>query len=287
MTKLTNMVADNVTFGVELETVIPVNAPVTIGARHNGRLVRNAPAFAGSCWRAERDGSISAPVGFVGCEFVSPILHGAAGVENLVAVIEWIVSIGGKVNTSCGCHIHVGVTSVIGTRDAKTVADYVKKFVSVANINTEALYAQTGKHRDLGAYTKRLTRDIRETLAVAAEQGTPVHYHDRYRIVNVQNVQGTGTVEVRAFAGTLNAGKVLHHLWCVLFLACFARELKAVRWSGRGWQSQAGGTGEKSLRGLWQKMGNHCLIGPMAARKNEMKTVALAMARKYDARGAA
>ena len=282
MRKLTKMMADDVTFGVELETIIPVGAPVMVGGYHRGTPVTTAPAFNGRFWKAERDGSIAESQGMQACEFVSPVLSGPAGVENLIAMVRWIEAIGGKVNRTCGCHIHIGVQSVIRTDDRGAVAKFVKKFARIVNINTEALYAQTGSRRDENRYTSRLSLDIRQTIDVAAREGRPSYSCDRYHVVNVQSLGIHGTVEIRAFAGTLCVTKIMHHLWTVLFMACFARELDSVRWSGKGWGSQEGGAGEKALRGLWTKMGNHCLVGAMAGMKDEMKAEALRLARKYD-----
>jgi nitrate reductase NapE component len=80
--------AEAITFGVELETPIPVLSGVVVGNYHNGISVRagvatgstaplNAPTFNGECWRAERDGSIRARADRTACEFVSPILSKA------------------------------------------------------------------------------------------------------------------------------------------------------------------------------------------------------------------
>ena len=91
--------AERITFGVELETTIPATAGLVVGAYHIVATVRvgadvranlplNAPTFDGNHWKAERDGSIRAIPGRVPCEFVSPILKGAAGVEHLLQFLD-------------------------------------------------------------------------------------------------------------------------------------------------------------------------------------------------------
>ena len=287
MRTLTRMTADHVTFGVELETVMPVNT-LQVGGYHSGRLVTAAPLFNGTPWTAERDGSITAPTGFMPCEFVSPVLSGPAGVANLVAMLEWIRTMGGQVNPSCGCHIHIGLASLLG-REASAAAKafYVRKLAGVVNINAAALYAQTGTRRDLSHYTAPLTDQIRETLEEASREGSTDTYGyrmDRYRVLNVTNVNTRGTVEFRAFAGTLSTEKVLHHLWTCLFMTRFAQELTRVPWTGHGWASLKGGNGEKALRGLHRKMGLHCLVGDMANSRRAMKAEAVRLARKFDER---
>ena len=91
--KPADAMAEGIRFGVEIETVVPASAGLTIGAYHGGRAVVEAtaldgrrvtaPVFGGHYWRAERDGSILADLGHVACEFVSPILHGEAGIHAL------------------------------------------------------------------------------------------------------------------------------------------------------------------------------------------------------------
>lgn len=286
MRKLTRMTADHVTFGVELETVIPAGA-LAVGGYHRGSPVTAAPTFNGAAWQAERDGSISAPYGYVACEFVSPVLQGPEGVANLVAMLAWIRGIGGEVNASCGCHVHVGLASLLGPdADAAARAWFVRKLAGVVNINAAALFAQTGTRRDLNQYTAPLNDHVRSTLERARrENRTNYHcYVQRYHVLNVTNVDSRGTVEFRAFAGTLSTEKVLHHVWTCLFMARFAQELQSVPWTGKGWASQAGGSGEKALRGLHRKMGLHCLVGSMAARRRAMKSEALRLAQKFDGR---
>ena len=286
MRTLARMTADHVTFGVELETVMPVNA-LDVGGYHSGRLVTAAPLYNGTPWTAERDGSITAPPGFMACEFVSPVLCGPEGVANLVAMLEWIRSHGGKVNPSCGCHVHIGLASLLGRdADAATKAFYIRKLAGVVNINAAALYAQTGTRRDLSRYTAPLNDHIRTTLDSASRDGhTDYNYYlQRYHVLNVTNVNTRGTLEFRAFAGTLNTEKVLHHLWTCLFMARFAQDLARVPWTGHGWASMEGGNGEKALRGLHRKMGLHCLVGDMAKQRRAMKAEAVRLARKFDAR---
>jgi hypothetical protein len=276
------------TFGIELETVIPDTSTIHVGPYHGGCPVTAAPTFRGMFWKAERDGSIQAPRGFRAAEFVSPVLQGEEGIEAVLAFVAWLKEQGARVNASCGCHIHIGLDSVIGNASTTARNAYMRKLAAVVNINAGAIYAQTGTRRDLNRYCRPLDENVRETLDRAVRDGCPVAYRtDRYRILNLTNVESRGTVEFRAFAGTLNRSKILHHIWTCLFLAGFAGELKRVPWNGQGWASMDGGEGEKALRGLWKKAGNHALVGAIGERKRDMRRVALAMARKFDARATA
>ena len=124
-------------WGIELETRLPLSAGVTVGGYHNGFAVTtgldqrdglplNAPKFKSTAWKAERDGSIRCDARQVPCEFVSPILHGSEGVEHLMEFVEWMNAIGASVNDSCGCHITVGIESIIGSSETKAVSEFIR-----------------------------------------------------------------------------------------------------------------------------------------------------------------
>ena len=133
---------------------------MVVGPYHGGQEVRvaanaanglplDAPQFNGRPWRAERDGSIYPDAGFVACEFVSPVLHGDEGVERLVEFIDWARAIGARVNVTCGCHITVGVKSIIGTDDPQAVGQFARNLAHIARWHSMSLYGQTGSGRHL------------------------------------------------------------------------------------------------------------------------------------------
>lgn len=227
--------SSEIEFGVELETMIPNNCEVAVGTYHGNTYVTNgleaaaagvrqrlsAPQFGGKKWRADRDGSIQPEPNFQSCEFVSPILKGEAGVTALRDFVRFAKAIGGKVNRSCGCHVTVGIKSVIGTVDDAKVAMFVRKLTRVVKRHTWAIYAQTGtdrhnsgycfalpKHAGVATNTMLRERDIQKKrqLAGSCMRG----------LLNLNKVfpdnMAQSAVEFRAFAGTLNENKVLHHV---------------------------------------------------------------------------
>ena len=102
------MNANQMTFGVEIETVAP-DAAVTegglrIGAYHHGVQVPYLPRG----WKAERDGSIDNSRGGHACEIVSPVLKGAEGIAQVAEVVQTLEAKGHKVNITCGVHVHIG-----------------------------------------------------------------------------------------------------------------------------------------------------------------------------------
>src|SRR5688572_29386352 len=153
-------------WGIELETRIPQTSAVAVGGYHSGFPVRtgittagarlDAPSFHGDTWNAERDGSIRCDIGQMPCEFVSPILRGDDGVEHLSQFVGWLNAIGATVDRSCGCHITVGIESVIGTSDTKAVSEFIRKLAHVARWHARSLYGQTGTDRHLNHYSHPL-----------------------------------------------------------------------------------------------------------------------------------
>jgi hypothetical protein len=78
--------ANQLTFGVEIETIAPASAVAVgglrIGSYRHGIQVPYLPPG----WTAERDGSISGLEGGHACEIVSPVLCGADGLAQVAVV---------------------------------------------------------------------------------------------------------------------------------------------------------------------------------------------------------
>lgn len=195
-----DMKAHEMTFGVEIECYVnPGCTPV--GGYHSPIQVPWLPQG----WAASRDGSLGSPPpgsGKMGVEFVSPILQGKAGFDQVVEVIAKIKQHGGEVNASCGYHVHVGFNK----RNYGVLAHLIGM---VAN-HEKAIYAATGgKSRERGVYAKPIKGyGNGEAARRRAER-------DRMHVLNL----ATGskpTVEVRAFPGTLNPVKACGYIGIAL-----------------------------------------------------------------------
>ncbi len=139
------MNANEIAFGIEFETTLPNSDTTPIGAYHNGVQVPWLPEG----WRAERDSSIHPENAFrKGCEFVSPKLRGAAGMEQVCQAIDRINEHGAKVNASCGLHI-----TIEWNGDAAALA----RLISLVGNHEKAIFASTGsRRREQTVYTKRI-----------------------------------------------------------------------------------------------------------------------------------
>jgi len=301
--------AEAITFGVELETTIPVLSGVVVGNYHNGISVRagvatgstaplNAPTFNGECWRAERDGSIRARADRTACEFVSPILSGSDGVQHLIEFVEWANAIGANVNASCGCHITVGVASIIGTEDLQAMSDFARKLAHITRWHAMSLYGQTGTGRHLNRYSHMLSDDVGKLVRQMHRRKDPNRKLRAARdcgrgMINFQKLFSHGVIEFRVFAGTLNRQKILHHLATVLGLCRRAAEVDCLgSFKKNKTQAKRTATAKDALIYLWDYLGwtgskrpvALGLIGPLHSEFAAYRNIAQRLCRRFDAR---
>jgi hypothetical protein len=236
-----NKAAAEVRFGIEIETAIPRTSQIAVGGYHRGTAVTSgriltgqtvqAPAFNGNAWMAERDGSIACDYSQEAAEFVSPILHGESGVQNVADFVSFIKACGARVNDSCGVHVTISVDSIIGSSDNQARAEFAQKLAHIAQWHSRSIYGQTGTGRHLNRYSHTLSE------AVATHARTMKTETDLYRkmaaanacgrgMVNFQKLFSKGVIEFRAFAGTTNIHKILHHIATAIGLCRRAHEVK-------------------------------------------------------------
>ena len=236
--------AASILFGVELETTIPATSGVMVGSYHHGTAVTRgvrkghsvpagllparlpevvaAPTFGRLAWRAERDGSIRGAG--EPCEFVSPILHGEAGVAALCDFVGWMNEIGATVNDSCGCHVTVSADSVIGTSDNDERAKFARKLAHIAQWHARSIYGQTGTGRHLNHYSHTFAADVAQLVKTMERSPSPsvktsAAISCGRGMINFRKVFSHGLVEFRAFAGTTSLAKVSHSFRRVRYLA--------------------------------------------------------------------
>jgi hypothetical protein len=321
--KAPDPLAAKIEWGVELETAIPNTCGVAVGNYHGntyvtgGRKADNAslaaPMFRGKYWRADRDGSITFDRNTQGpCEFVSPVIGGPGGLVNLVKFVQFAKDIGATVNPSCGCHITVGVCSVIGSEKRSDVAKFVRRLVRIVNQHAWAIYAQTGAGRHhihysapLPPNTGDVTNDIlklpdaefMKMTDSAVERCKLMMMNCGRGIVNLQKAfpsnASRAAVEFRAFAGTLNENKILHHLATVLGLVRRAATTALVP-PFHGAKPKTPKDAPYALRHLWDYLGwledrpgAECAFGlfdQLYDRWPEYSAVAMEKAKKFEAK---
>ena len=191
------MRTDSLKFGIEIEGFVPGTGdflPVQ-GGYHAGIEIDGFPAG----WNCQRDASVSdGPVGYIGLEIVSPPLRGEDGLVQVVAVCDYLLSVGFVTNKKCGLHVHIDgrqLDSVAITRLVESFKVMEGFFYSLNGSETATRYQSN--------YTKPVSRWI-----------TPDGFSDRYQSLNLQNWLQSArslkrTVEFRCFASTVDAIQVV------------------------------------------------------------------------------
>jgi hypothetical protein len=276
--------AANLTYGIEIECGINHDAPVRPGSYHAGNSVAALPSFEGRNWRADRDGSLHF-ADRTAVEFVSPILRGAEGLDNIRATCAQIKAWGGAVNRTCGLHVHVHFP-VDDVAAMRRLTRLVGRF-------EDALYAAAGDPaRRSGGYCRPVKTDANKRLnwnrytsksQMAYGAGD---LGDRYRIVNWTNFLSgrMNTVEFRVFSGSLNPAKIAAWVQLCLSLVEMALDGNDAAWDIKGssltrWGASSGEQHVRYMtRYIWgsktRRAANYGELGhAVFTRKAAMKTL--------------
>lgn len=276
--------AEDLTFGVEIETHIDRDSagrlPMT-GWHGSGTVGSALPRFEGGEWQASRDGSIVTPTrDRIDCEFVSPILRGKAGLENLVKVIkiakanagesvefdgQTYTGCGARVNSSCGVHVHVAFP----TRDLKCL----QRLVALVAAFEDGIYASTGtKRREQNRYCAKTKTDSYKRAANRSRSRDEFerNHRDRYFGLNLENLLNGryNAVEFRFFSGSTNPVKIAAYTQLCIGIVQLALSMaRPAKWdSSPASSSHAGkGQGERELNRLLQRLewtGGKGWLGP-------------------------
>ncbi len=279
------MNASTINFGVEFETTLPARDTTPIGNYHAGTQVAWLPTG----WKAERDSSIRATNGRKACEFVSPKLHGAEGLQQVVAALDAINAHGAGVNETCGLHV-----TVEWNGDAAALA----RLISLVGNHEKALFASTGtRRRERTIYTKQIKSYGN------ADDAKRRCESDRYHALNLTHLaRGQNRIEFRIFAGTLNAVKVAAYIQMCLGLVELAlNSNRKSEWNyekaeGKKscWDRPGAAAGETELNRLFYRLGwtRGWYKGELRAKRwgdvgattdwKTTKAKLLDLARKYD-----
>lgn len=267
--------AEDLTFGVEIETHISTDACVTVGGWHSGYTTSNLPDFNGRRWGIERDSSIrtNGRMGRQGAEFISPILKGEAGLRNLVSVVNKIKApvgpdsldasntengFDGRVNESCGVHIHIGFP----TNDLRAL----QRLAALVASLEDGIYAATGSsRRRTGGYSRPIKASGNKKRSMKAKDREKFNSDwgagDRYYGLNLDNlIYGRRpTVEFRFFSGSLNPNKIA--AWtqiCIGLVQLALSSQRSAPWSSTPasrWYGKECLQSEREVQRLLQKLG--------------------------------
>jgi hypothetical protein len=247
--------AQEKTFGIEIETSIPQSLQIAIGSHGRGLpitsvttadgVVHVAPTFNGECWKADEDPSIRTQNGYKKCEFVSPILKGDAGIQNILAFLAFIKAIGGKRpirqagQTQGGIHITLHAGNFIDSNSPAKIVDFCESVAKLGYRLSPVLFGQNAERRDLSGWCRVLSsssqnRSIQSSKTdLARYRGSRLPFIDigKYALINFTKINSNGTFEFRSFSTTLNPAKVLVILTTCLAIAQQASKRKTSGWS--------------------------------------------------------
>ena len=161
---------NTITFGVEVECILPSNHPFQVGGYHRGIEMDHsyeingetivAPSYNGQRAKCEYDSSLRANGSGVGVEIITPVLKGEEGRQFVIDLFKFIKLVGGRVNRSCGQHIHLGLESITGSNATPSqVTMFLAELIKKSSNLQYGAYAQTGSLRNQNSYSSELRRD--------------------------------------------------------------------------------------------------------------------------------
>ena len=250
-------------FGIEIETVGASRASLAqaIHSVVGGALDTwdaKVTDRSGRIWRVVADGSLRSENGNCG-EIVSPILT-YDDIEELQQIIRAVRAANGRVNESCGIHLHVGSEMF----DTKSLVNLIKFVAKQEQLLEHALQispqrlARYCRSIDpaflarIEAKTPKTMEELRDAWYGYANAQPSRYDSSRYRTLNLNSHFFRGTVEVRAFNGTLHAGEIKAYIQLVLAMAAYALTAKAASSKRRAFDPA---TAKYDLRVLLLRLG--------------------------------
>lgn len=221
-TKTSNM---KYTFGVELETCVSSSVPYTANIN----------------MKAVYDGSTD------GLEYVSGVLHGNKGMDNVMSMCNFLNEHDAKVDRKCGVHVHIGGAE-FNRRFSIMIARLCKEIESdVYSILPQSRAGNTYCQK-LPDYVSELNfRNYRDKLGLLLmnhsidrnhnkKKSHPGgHYNSqRYYWLNMTNYScstGPNTVEFRNHGGTLDYTKIYNWVLICMSIVKFAENQQRRIWN--------------------------------------------------------
>lgn len=159
-------------------------------------------------WKFTTDGSVDGiGTGEGGLECVSPILQGERGLADLKTVLRGIRAAGGRVNRSCGLHVHHDANDMSGAQLAWLLELYVENQQVI-----DSVLAPSRRSSNTNRWCQPWTGADKVSMLAAAKTGEKRRmgdgYFNRYRTINITSYAKYGTIEFRQHQGSLNAKKI-------------------------------------------------------------------------------
>ena len=189
----------------------------------------------GRTWKVVADSSLTSVSKQYRAEVVTPVLT-YADIPEFQKVVRAIRQAGGRVNKDCGIHCHLDM-SRFNARQLSNLVRYFYKYedylMAALKINPRRArtYAKPIRQEIIHKIEQRKPTNLRQlnTIWYGYYNSSPVRYDSsRYCWVNVHGVFYRQALEIRAFDGSLHAGKLRAYLTLCLAMAAKAHDAKAI-----------------------------------------------------------
>jgi len=222
------MLVSNRTFGVELEIAYPADGSI----RSQASLARLLSAKGVPCydagyshittgqWKVTSDATV-----MDGCELVSPVLSGDAGLDQLRKVSAVLVEAGFRINKTCGMHVHIGHAGMSEQEKANVFLRYAQHEAELDWMMSASRRGDNGGAIGGGIYCQGLRNwrnapalvNLTRTIEYAAGR---MYGYNRYTKLNLLTAShGHPTIEFRHHQGTIEADKIINWVkFCVAFV---------------------------------------------------------------------
>ena len=185
----------------------------------------------GRKWKAVSDGSLGSRT--TSAEVVTPILHWN-DFDTLQEMVRALRRAGAKTPACTSQHVHVGVEDFTAAQIANFARIWYKQekllLKAIGTLPSRLAHYTKPTDREFIDRLEKMKPQTREQLNIAwygYANPHPYHYdRTRYRALNLNNVELTGTVEVRAFNGTCHAGHAKFACILALLIAAKAKTAK-------------------------------------------------------------
>lgn len=157
-------------------------------------------------WKIVTDSSVTGNA----LELVSPILKGRDGLNQLEKVLKALNEVGGKVDKTCGIHVHHGVDDYTAD-NMKNLFVTVLKFEDVLDS-----FVPESRRRDNNRYCHSISsvfygnkeKTIARLMGATSFSDLESILYDRYLKLNYQAYLRHGTIEFRQHAGSTDFEKI-------------------------------------------------------------------------------
>jgi hypothetical protein len=165
-------------------------------------------------WKLVTDGSLNDYR--TGCELVSPVLRGAAGIAEMRKVCQVVEQAGARIRRSCGFHVHIGMANQPVTTWRNLLRLYghfegaVDSFTSRSRRGTGNQYCKSTRNAlRMNEVAVNSAQTVESLARAYAPNGSYTNSHgiDRFFKVNMASFWRHGTVEFRQHQGTVDADK--------------------------------------------------------------------------------